>query len=173
MTVDEFLAWTVGRPDRDELIDGEPIAMAPEGARHNVVKGRIFRSLGDAVQAAGLSCAVFTDGMTMRIDEHVTREPDAAVQCGVAQDLDATVLAAPMIVVEVTSPSSGGVDSGTKLADYFQVPSIEHYLILDTARARVIHHRRDRDAVRSIVVAGPALRLDPPGLDLSLDGPWP
>ena len=41
-------------------------------------------------------------------------------------------------VVEVTSPSTGRVDTVQKLADYFRVPSIQHYLIIDVARRMVV-----------------------------------
>ena len=62
--------------------------------------------------------------MTVVIDDDHSREPDAAVQCGVPTDLDSMVLEAPLIVVEVTSPSSERDDTGDKLVEYFSVPSI-------------------------------------------------
>ena len=69
---------------------------------------------------------VFTDGMTVKIDKHTSREPDAAVQCGAKVNLDSITLDAPMIVVEVVSPSSERDDTGSKLAECFSVPSILH-----------------------------------------------
>ena len=38
----------------------------------------------------------------------------------------------PIIVVEVVSPSSRGIDSGAKLVAYFSLPTVRHYLIMDT-----------------------------------------
>ena len=88
MTVQEFLVWAAAQPrGRYELVRGEIVAMAPERARHNLVKAAVFRALSDAVARAGLPCTVFTDGMTVVIDNEHSREPDAAVQCGVAADL--------------------------------------------------------------------------------------
>ena len=107
MTVPEFLAWAAAQPrGRYELVRGEIVAMAPERARHNIVKLAVARASSDAVARAGLPCTVFTDGMTVVIDNENSREPDAAVQCGVATDLDSMILEAPLIVVEVASPSS-------------------------------------------------------------------
>ena len=59
--------------------------------------------------------------MTVVIDNDTSREPDAAVQCDVAIDLDSMVLEAPLIVVEVVSPSSERDDTGDKLVEYFSV----------------------------------------------------
>src|SRR5262249_25059872 len=120
MKVDEFLAWRDAQSHgRYELVDGETVAMSPERARHNLVKLSVALALRDAVRVAKLPCTVFTDGMTVVIDDQNTREPDAIVQCGVEVDLDSTIAAAPMIVVEVASPSSGRVDTEAKLVDYF------------------------------------------------------
>ena len=59
--------------------------------------------------------------------------------------------------------------AGLKLADYFRIPSLRHYLIVDTDSQVVIHHRRDEEGrieVR-IVHDGP-LTLDPPGLAIDV-----
>ena len=74
MTVPEFLAWAANQPrGRYELVRGEVVAMAPERARHNLVKAAVFRALRDAVARAGVPCTVFTDGMTVVTDNAITR----------------------------------------------------------------------------------------------------
>ena len=40
----------------------------------------------------------------------------------------------PVIVVEVLSPSTQSISSSDKLADYFRVPVIQHYLIVRAKR---------------------------------------
>jgi Uma2 family endonuclease len=173
MTVEQFLVWAESQPGRYELVDGEPIRMAPERARHNKIKYLVCRALDDAVAAAGLACEVFTDGMTVEIEGDRSYEPDAAVQCGIKQDLDSTVLPAPLIVVEVASPASTKLDATTKLLDYFKVPSVQHYLIIPPDRPAIIHHQRDGDRIRTTLVTAGEVRLDPPGLALSITGLWP
>jgi Uma2 family endonuclease len=65
----------------------------------------------------------------------------------------------------VVSPASRGIDAGVKLAGYFTLPSVRHYLIVDTERRSVIHHRRGEDGAIGVRVLhdGP-LTLDPLGL---------
>ena len=48
----------------------------------------------------------------------------------------------PVIVVEVLSPSTAADDHGVKLDGYFSLRSVEHYLILDSDRRVMIHHKR-------------------------------
>ena len=73
-------------------------------------------------------------------------------------------------MVEVLSPTTKAHDAGAKLADYFRLPSLRHYLLVRTERPTVIHHRRgDSDVIETRVVTAGALQLDPPGITLDLD----
>jgi Uma2 family endonuclease len=166
MTVAEFLDWAIAQPrGRYELVQGEVVAMAPERALHNRAKGAVFRALDDAVKRAGLPCTVFTDGMTVVIDDEHAREPDAAVQCGAAFDPNSMILEAPLVVVEVTSPSSERGDVDDKLVEYFSVSSIHHYLIVNPTKKVVIHHARGQgDDVSTRFVSSGELSLTPPGM---------
>jgi Uma2 family endonuclease len=167
MTVAEFLAWADSTQPcgRYELVRGEIVAMAPERTRHAIIKGAVFRALGDAIKRAGLPCTAFPDGVMVVIDDDHAREPDASVQCGAAVDLDSMVLDAPLIVVEVISPSSERTDTDVKLKEYFSVSSIQHYLIVDPASKAVVHHARNPggDISRRVASSG-AIDLTPPGL---------
>jgi Uma2 family endonuclease len=166
MTVAEFLDWATAQPrGRYELVRGEVVAMAPERQRHLLVKGAVFVALREAVKLAGLPCTVFPDGATVVIDNEHAREPDVAVQCGVISNLDSTMLEAPLIVVAVTSPSSERSDTDDKLVEYFSVPSIHHYLIINPIKKVVIHHARGQggDIVTRIATSG-EIGLTPPGM---------
>jgi Uma2 family endonuclease len=166
MKVPEFLVWAdEQRGGRYELVDGHIVAMAPERARHALVKLAVARALGDAIEAARFPCTVFPDGMTVVINENTAREPDACVQCGVEVNLDATTIEAPLIVVEVVSPSSERYDLGALLIEYFAVPSIQHYLIVLPGKGAVLHHRREEGGgIATRIAYDDEIALDPPGL---------
>ena len=167
MTVDEFLAWAEGRPGRFELSNGEVIAMSPERVRHALVKFSVQTALSGAVGRAGLPCRMIPDGVTVRIDATTAYEPDALVYCGPHVDPDAVEVSDPVVVVEVSSPSTRHVDNGLKLAGYFRVASVMHYLLVDPVRRFVIHHRRgDGELIETRIVAEGALDLTPPGFSL-------
>lgn len=165
MNVDEFLAWTEGKPGRFELVDGEVFAMSPERAGPALVKYATQTALHRAIVRAGLSCHMMPDGMTVRVDATTTFEPDALVYCGPLMDLDSVEVPDPVIVVEVQSPSTRAVDSGLKLARYFSLASVLHYLIIDPVRRVVIHHRRaEAGLIETRIATQETLDLTPPGL---------
>jgi len=168
MTVTEFLDWAAAQPrGRYELVQGEVLAMAPERARHALVKGEAFLALKTAVKRSALPCTVFPDGMTVVIDDSHAREPDVAVQCGVVPNLDSAVLEAPLIVVEITSPSSERDDTAEKLVEYFSVPSIRHYLIVNPIKKVVIHHARAEGGnISTRIVSSGVIDLTPPGMSV-------
>jgi Uma2 family endonuclease len=175
MTVPEFLDWASAQPrGRYELVRGEVVEMAPERALHNVVKAEVYVALRDAIKRAGLPCRAYGDGMTVVIDNDHSREPDAAVQCGVPFRPRSTILEAPLIVVEVVSPSSEQDDTGDKVGEYFSVPSIHHYLIVDPIHKVVIHHERTESGViaKRDVVSG-EIELKPPGMKVPVAGLLP
>jgi Uma2 family endonuclease len=105
----------------------------------------------------------------VRIDDRTVYEPNALVRCGPPLPGDAVEANGSVIVVEVVSPSSRGIDTGVKLARYFALPSVRHYLIVDTDRRVVIHHRLVAPGrIESRVVGEGSLALDPPGLTIEV-----
>jgi Uma2 family endonuclease len=169
-TADGFIAWAAAQTrGRFELAGGEVVAMTPERVEHTRAKTRTHRVLEDAIGAAGLGCEAMGDGVTVRIDDQTVYEPDALVRCGPKTPGDATEVDGPIVVVEVVSPSSRGVDTGTELAGYSRLSSIRHYLIVQAEGRVVIHHRRDNTGVISVqVLHAGSLVLDPPDLEIEI-----
>jgi Uma2 family endonuclease len=168
LTREEFHRWTEGQRGRFERIAGEPVAMSPERIQHIRLKTRVWAALDRAVRDAELECEALGDGVTIEVDAETDYEPDAVVNCGQRVPPDATAATNPVIVVEVLSPSSQAIDTGEKLADYFRVASIQHYLIVRVRRQEIIHHRRVGDSIVSQAVNVGGIRLDPPGIVLDV-----
>ena len=169
MTVDEYLAWAQRQAGRFELFDGLVYAMTPERAVHAEIKLAIHMALVAAIRARGLPCHVLPDGMTVRVDQSAAYEPDAVVYCGSKLPPSALEVTSPIIVVEVLSPSSQHIDASLKLAGYFRLPSVAHYLIVDPDKPLLIHHsRRSDDSILTRIVRDGVVTLAPPGLELSL-----
>ena len=168
-TAAEFLAWAETQPKgRYELMAGEIVAMAPEKADHARAKYTACAALSAAIKRAGVPCEAFIDGLAVRIDETTVYEPDALVNCGPRVSGTSVVATNPVIVVEVLSPSTASIDHGDKLIDYFSVPSIQHYLLIQTVKKQVIHHRRGDGAVIATTIHSDGeIVLDPPGLRLA------
>lgn len=170
MNVAEFLDWGEAQEKgRFELVDGQVVAMSPERIGHVRAKQAIWRALADAIEKARLPCEALGDGATVVIDDENAREPDALVQCGRSLDPDSLVADQPVIVVEVLSPSSERADTGEKFADYFSVPSVRHYLIVNPFREVVVHHARsEAGKIESEIVSGGEVEMTPPGIVISI-----
>ena len=169
MTVDQFLTWAQGLPGRYELFRGEVFRISPETAGHANVKGAIYVALRNAIQQNNVPCHVLPDGVVVRINESTAYEPDAQVYCGDKVKGTTLEIPNPVIIVEVLSPSTQRVDVSLKLAGYFKLPSVAHYLIVDLTQPSIVHHARGTDdTILTRIVTSGVIALDPPGLSLAL-----
>ena len=171
MSRPEFRRWVEAQPrGRYERVDGVVIRMAAERVGHVRAKMWAWQALDRAVRAAELPCEALGDGVTVEVDGDTDYEPDALVNCGPRIDGDAVAAPNPVVVLEVLSPSTQRVDTGLKLAGYFQVPSIRHYLIVRADRRAVVHHqRRDDGGIETRLLTAGSITLDPPGISLGLE----
>ncbi len=189
MTVDEFLLWADGRDGRWELHDGVPVqlgvpleaaahdgpvAMAPQRAAHIETKLSATLALNEALRKSKAPCRLLMDGIAVRLDSQSTYQPDIVVYCGSRLGPNDREVK-PVLVVEVLSPSTEGIDKGIKVRRYFELPSIKHYLILDPDdRSIILHSRGESEGLLQtrIARAGP-LRFDPPGFEVQIEDLFP
>lgn len=169
---EEYRHWAMSQPrGRFERIDGEVVAMAPERIAHVRTKYSVWQALDRAIRASGVPCEAIGDGATVEVGEDIDYEPDAIVNCGERLAGDVTVASSPAVIVEVLSPSTASIDTGAKLADYFRLPTLHHYLIVRADRREVTHHRRADPGAATIetrvLTEGPIV-LDPPGITVDL-----
>lgn len=143
LTVDELLAWSV-RQERGkyELFDGAVVMQQSQQWEHAKVKAAVYMALARAIGNRGLAYYAAPDGMTVRITKRTAFEPDALVAPLPEPDRKSLEVPNPIIVVEVLSPSTARADATTKLRGYFQVASVQHYLILDPDGLTITHHKR-------------------------------
>ena len=134
LTVEEYLAWEEKNFEKHEYIDGEVRCMAGATRRHN----QIAINTGSALWAllADSNCTVLNSDMRTQVSGTRYYYPDLSVVCGEAlfhRDNEMELLN-PVLVIEVTSPSSIDIDRGEKRDFYYEVPSIQAYLIIDQHR---------------------------------------
>ena len=166
----EYHRWTEGQPrGRFERVGGQVVARPAERWVHARLKARIWRALDREIALAGLPCQAAPDGMTVEIDDDTDYEPDALVNCGPPMPDEATVAPNPIVIVEVLSPSTASEDAGGKLADYFRLVSVRHYLLVRPLRQEIIDHRRTDAGIETRIVRSGWVDLDPPGIRLALD----
>lgn len=102
-------------------------------------------------------------------DDDTVYEPDGLINCGDPVRADSLLAPAPVVIVEVISPSSRSFDKNSKLSDYFRLASVKHYLIVDRSRRLILHYRRQADQIVVAIVKEGRMTLDPPGIDVAVD----
>ena len=170
MTVDEFLTWDEGRPGRRELIAGRPFDLRQQTVGLARMKSRISAALMAAVERLPGLCEAFPDGTTVAVDPFTAFQPYALVRCGQPLSRDTILVPDPVIIVEIVLFGvARGYDTMGKLAGYFAMPSLQHYLIVDGDDRSVTHCRRRAHDIETLFHDSGSLRLSPPGLDLTVE----
>lgn len=142
MTAEEFLEWSLSQPLRHELVYGVPMAMAGAKRRHDRIVMKLHSLLDQRL--AGHHCLPFTADTAVRIPSGNIRRPDAGIDCGTYHD-DAMSADAPLLVVEVLSPSTRDFDMFGKLDEYKTVPSLRHIILIDPDTPQAYHWSRAED----------------------------
>jgi Uma2 family endonuclease len=141
MTVEEFLANDFSGDElRYELVDGVPVAEQPAPAAHARMVVLLGAALHERLPRQG---AVYASGGVRREDDpYNCRFPDLTVSCTRSRG---QWVEAPLIAVEILSPSDtkGGLD--LKMPFYRSLPSIEEILLVRVDRRHVEHWRRKGD----------------------------
>jgi len=164
-TVAEFEEWHRHQPERWEFIRGEPRMMAPATMPHSIIKRNVLRALDSSLE--GSACQALVDVAQILTDE-ISAIPDVVVTCAPI-DHSTSVIAEPVIIVEVMSPGSEADDAGRKWLAYRKIPSLRHYLVLAQDRHLVHVHSRAGDIWRERFVSEAAFELDDPSLRLEVD----
>ena len=164
-TVAEFEAWHARRPERWAFVAGRPRLMAPGSMRHTLIKGNACEALQRAL--AGTPCRALIDGAQILTDD-ISAIPDVVVTCKPI-DLTTPVVAEPVIIVEVMSPSSEADDTGRKWLSYQRIASLRHDLVLAQDRRLVHVHSRAGDLWRERFVSAGAVELEDPPAVLEIE----
>ena len=175
MSVAGFLAWSegLGREERYELVRGVPVQlMAPTIIRHARVQRNVAEALRRVLSMAGLRCEVFENGPGLALGEEgdECRMPDVVVTCATEIDETARLVPDPLIVVEVASPSTRLTDVNDKVEFYGRIASIQHYLVIEQDRRRLVHYGRGAGGeLEPRILRTGSIPLAAPGLELEMD----
>jgi len=169
MTIEEFLAFAAEKSGKWELVDGRALAMSPGRVVHGDLKYRVARALDAAIARAKIPCRFVLDSAAVKIDSLNSFQPDAMVYCGEPLPPDAFFVPNPTVIVEISWPGAARRDSYQKLAGYFKVRSVAHYLIVNPEASLIIHHQRHGADILTRIVREGTIRLDPPGMEVSVE----
>jgi Uma2 family endonuclease len=144
MTLSEFLLWQPADPTVRswQLIDGEPVAMAPGNRVHGAIQAELCALLRNHLLERGSSCQVATEpGIVPKLRANRNyRIPDIGVTCAPpSADL---MLPEPVLLIEILSPSNE-VETWANVWTYASIPSVAEILVVHTTRVAAELLRRE------------------------------
>ena len=167
VTFEDYLAFEETATVRHELIDGMLFAMSGGTDAHELINGDLFLQVAGPLLG---KCQVFQAGMRLKVEHQSDSDgyyPDIMVSCD-AMDRERMFRKAPLLLIEVLSPSTERLDRGEKKLNYLQIPSLLEYVLVAQDKPKVeIMRRRTSWAVEELFM-GDALQLESVALTLPL-----
>ncbi len=136
-----FLHWVQRQNETFEFKNGR-VVMHPGGTRrHGQIISRFVAALLNRLDPA--AWIVTSAEFAVEIGEDI-RYPDVVVERA-TDDGHELSTRAPVVLVEVVSPSSSGIDMKVKLAEYTSLASLETYIVASQDEPIVWVWQRDAD----------------------------
>ncbi|MCP4104622.1 MAG: Uma2 family endonuclease [Desulfobacteraceae bacterium] len=138
-TIEEYLLLEENSATKNELVSGEIYSMAGAKKNHVKITGNISYNL--MRHLLNSPCEVYSTDMKLRAGFDCYY-PDVFVTC--EPEDDDLVLEKPILIVEVLSGSTESFDKGIKMQNYFQIPTLQEYLLVSQDKIEVWIYRRTR-----------------------------
>ncbi len=138
MTEAEYRAFERASEFKHEYLDGEIVAMTGVSRNHNLITSAVIALLYN--QLRGRPCEIYPSDMKVYAPAtHSYTYPDITVVCGEAQfdDDHRDILLNPTVVIEVLSPSTEAFDRSQKFQNYWQIPSLQAYILIAQDQPRI------------------------------------
>ena len=138
----EYLKFEDASPTRHEYVGGRIHAMTGGTMRHNRISLNLAKTLSDRFD--GTPCQVFINAVKLHVQPaDSVYYPDVLVYCGSSIAGGDKLVQDALLVVEVASDSTAGIDRREKLVAYQRLPGLRAYWIVSQTERQVEVHERD------------------------------
>lgn len=130
-TVKDYVVLEEYSNVKHEFIDGQIRAMSGGTLEHSRLAAALIGQLSPQLQSR--PCEVYTSDARVRVlAGNLITYPDVSVLCAEAvTDIeDRNAMVNPVVLFEVTSPSTEKYDRGTKFRRYQLIPSLREYVLI-------------------------------------------
>jgi len=146
ISIEEYLEGEVISIVKQEYIDGEVFAMAGASTKHNSISINVSSNIYSGLKKSNSTCRVFSSDMKVKASLSSTSffYPDVMVVCD-TDDEDDYYQNTPKLIVEVISKSTRRNDFTTKMMSYFNIPSLEEYVLIEQDFCQVYVYRKNEN----------------------------
>lgn len=153
MPVEQYLALDEATDGKYEYLDGFVFMLRPPSSAY--AESALVDMAGGSVAHAALCariatlvnvavgdspCMAYSSDARMKLAEKQYLYPDVMISCG--QEAG-SMLANPIVVIEVLSPTTEKRDRGAKFKAYQALPSVQEYLLIGSEYKAIEVHRRE------------------------------
>lgn len=142
-TPEEYLAQEEVAQTKSEFFRGEIFAMAGGTPQHNAIAANAVAELRQALRR--FPCQTFGSDQRILVQENgLYTYPDVVVVCGRLQFAPnrKDTITNPVLIVEVLSDATRDYDRGARFELYRDIPTLRHYLLIDSSAVHVEYYRR-------------------------------
>jgi Uma2 family endonuclease len=168
-TQERFFSWAETQETRYEFDGFQPVAMTGGNVGHS----RVMRNVNIALRARlrGGPCEPLGPDAGVETINKAVRYPDALVTCSRVNDTDRTVPGA-VVIFEVLSPTSGGIDRIVKVREYATIPTLRRYVIMESSSVGLtVMEREEPEEVwrTTVLTADDILRMPEIGSEIPVN----
>ena len=145
-TIEEYLELEAHSLSKHEYHNGKIIEMAGGTTTHNELSGKLITQLNIAIDANDAVFKVYSSDMKIWVEKFNRFLYPDAVTIALKPELynnRRDIITNPLLVVEVTSPSSQGYDNNSKFGYYRSIPSFSEYLLVSQEQHHVSRFFRE------------------------------
>jgi len=173
LSISEWVELEQSGDLRYEYHLGEIFAMAGGTIHHTMISSNAAFEVENHFRSTNKNCIALNSEAKIEINKDKRYVyPDTLAICGEVKESEHIkgAVTNPILVIEVTSESSGAYDRGVKYKYYKRLPSVKEYLILEQAKYEATLYRRngDGDIFSRIEFEGPDAIVELNSIQLSI-----
>ena len=144
LSVEDYLKNEETAKVRHEFVDGQIFAMVGTNLRHNIIASNLQAIIQTYLR--GSRCRAFITDVRLRVEAtNSFYYPDVFVSC-CPVDTTSAFVSTPILIIEVSSPSTFVVDKREKLLAYSKIESLIEYAIVHQDKKFIELHRKSIEA---------------------------
>jgi Uma2 family endonuclease len=165
LSQEDYLQGELHSETKHEYIDGQVYAMAGASRNHERIAGNVYRKIGNHLENS--PCEPFASDIKVKAGGNFFY-PDVMVVCN-EQNPQEYYTDSPIIIVEVLSKSTRKTDETTKRIAYFNVTTLQEYVLIEQDIVDVEICRRSKGWLSEHFFLGDELCFESIGLTLTVE----
>ena len=158
---EEYLDGELISELKHEYIDGYVYAMAGASRNHGIISRNVLVELSNKLKQQKSPCETYSSDMKVKISDLINSffYPDVMMVCDIDNE-DDYYQSSPVIIVEVLSKSTRKNDLSTKKLTYFNIPTLQEYVLIEQDLCEINVFRKSDDWKSTIYFLGDEISFE-------------